>query len=184
MTNDALINGKVVTLSDEERVAAEKFHMTRCLFGWVNGELTIVDDPEDDRDHQHWMLEDYGISPEEFENINRGYMLPFRIQLFVGSDFRPIDLNTISAKDISTLIEFHKTKYRNQIVEIFNGVKVGKVGEIWDPIERIFAVANGIETIDEDITYQCILRRELMSQRSVEVVPNAEAFKSVTVSPE
>ena len=62
MKNDAIINGKQITLSDEERKAGEKFHLSRYPFAWVNNQLVFNDNTNDDRDHQHWLCEDYGLT--------------------------------------------------------------------------------------------------------------------------
>lgn len=140
MTNDALLNGKVVTLSDAEREAGEKFHLERIKFAWINGKLTFGDAPGDDRDHQHWMLEDYGISPEEFETINRGYMLPCRIQLFKGSDFRKVDMKEINAEDLNTLVEYQFLKYGSASAVVYNGVIIKEVGAVWPPIDTVFTI--------------------------------------------
>lgn len=137
MTNDALINGKVQIISDEEKKGAAEFHKKRYPFIWINGKLTFNDNMNDDRDHQHWVCEDYGISVEEFEKSPRGYMLPGRIQLFIGSDFSCIPLHQIEFDDIDHLISVHKSLYPDTAYQIFNGVKVGKIGEIWPPIEEL-----------------------------------------------
>ena len=72
MKNDAIINGKQITLSDEERKAGEKFHLSRYPFAWVNNQLVFNDNTNDDRDHQHWLCEDYGLTVEEWERVPRG----------------------------------------------------------------------------------------------------------------
>lgn len=141
MTNDALINGEVVTLTEHEVLQASTFHKHRVMFAWMpNGELVVHDDPNDDRDHQHWLLEEYDISPQQFESINRGYLLPYRVQLFIGSTFSPIDPSDIKLSDILKLVNMCADKYKSGSVAVFNGVKVGKVGEIWEPIEGLLTV--------------------------------------------
>lgn len=134
MTNDALINGKVVTLTEEEKIAGEKFHRSRVPFAWIDKKLVFNDNAGDDRDHQHWLLEDFGISVEEFETMNRGYMIESRIQLFKGSKFEPINMDDVSVTDFSSLTHKHREIFNSTEVTICNGVHVGKVGEIWEPI--------------------------------------------------
>lgn len=136
MTNDALINGEVHVLNDKERKGAEEFHKKRYSFIWINRKLTFNDNMNDDRDHQHWVCEDYGISVEEFEILPRGYILPGRIQLFIGSDFSSIPLHQIEFDDIAHLISVYETLYPDTAYRVFNGVKVGRVGEIWPPIDE------------------------------------------------
>lgn len=136
MTNDALINSKIIMLSEDEKQEAEKFHKSRYAFAWVNGKL-VFNDKRDDRDHQHWLLEDFSVTIEEFENLNRGYMLPTYIQLFRGSKFSPIDTSEISVLDFKELCKIHGNKYGTDKVEVRNGVKIGKIGEVWPPISII-----------------------------------------------
>lgn len=137
MKNESIINHKTVKLSDSEREAGEEFHKKRYAFAWINGKLTFNDNINDDRDHQHWLCEDYGLTIEDWENTPRWYMIPDRIQMFIGSDFRALDTNLISMGDFHTLLRVHGEKYNTIQVTVYNGVKVGKVGEIWEPIEKV-----------------------------------------------
>lgn len=134
MKSDAIINGKVVELNDKEKKEAEEFHKKRYAFAWINGKLTFNDNENDDRDHQHWLLDDYGVTPEQWEKLPRGYMLPDRIQLFIGSTFSAVPTDLISVTDFAELISKHHTRYNSKEVKVYNGVKIGKVGEVWEPI--------------------------------------------------
>lgn len=71
MTNDALLNGKVILLSDTEITRAADFHKNRYAFAFMKDTIIFNNNPNDDRDHQHWLLDEFGISPVEFENIPR-----------------------------------------------------------------------------------------------------------------
>ena len=137
MKNDAVINGKQITLSDEERKAGEKFHLSRYPFAWVNNQLVFNDNTNDDRDHQHWLCEDYGLTVEEWEKVPRGYMMPGRIQLFIGSQFKPMNTQKLSVTDFQELLTRYWHKYGGQKVVMYNGVKVGKVGEVWEPLIKL-----------------------------------------------
>ena len=137
MTNDAIINNTKVELSADEVKRAASFHKSRYAFAWVNGKLVFNDNENDDRDHQHWLCEDYGITVEEWENTPRGYMMAGKIQLFIGSQFKPLDTNKISVIDFETLLHTQKNKFGTDKVVVYNGVKVGKVGDIWEPLEKM-----------------------------------------------
>ena len=137
MNNDALINNQKVILSEEEASRAASFHLNRYPFAWVKGTLTFNNTPNDDRDHQHWLCEDFGLTVNEFENTLRGYMLPDRIQLFIGSDFRPLNTSLISMSDFSNLLKTHGNRYNTKKVTVYNGVKIGKIGEVWSPLETM-----------------------------------------------
>jgi len=140
MDNKALINGEFVTLSQDQVIGAANFHLSRIPFAWVRGELVINFSANDDRDHQHWLCEDFGLSIEEFEESPRGYMVDGRIQLFIGSSFREInevESTCISEEDHTKLLETHFERFPSTTCNVYNGVHVGKVGERWEPIKQI-----------------------------------------------
>lgn len=133
MTNDAIINHKKVTLTLEEVEGASKFHKSRIPFFMDHhGYLIFNENPEDDRDHQHWMMEDHNYTLEEWESTPRGYFMEGRIQLFRGSSFSPVDISIVANCYVALV-----TKYRSIFGDcpdvICNGVVVGKVGEVWKP---------------------------------------------------
>ena len=140
MKKDAIINGKRIMLPDDERINAEQFHRKRIPFIWIDGTLHINVNENDDRDHQHWVLDDFGILPEQWETLNRGYMLPGKIQLFRSSRFEKIPNNEIDLNndDFKTLVNLNRTVYKQRDVTVYNGVYIGKVGEIWPPIEELY----------------------------------------------
>lgn len=103
----------------------------------VNNQLVFNDNTNDDRDHQHWLCEDYGLTVEEWERVPRGYMMPGRIQLFIGSQFKPMNTQKLSVTDFQELLTRYWHKYGGQKVVMYNGVKVGKVGEVWEPLLKL-----------------------------------------------
>lgn len=136
---EALLNGKMTNLELDEAIKADKFHRNRFAFAWIDGKLTF-NKLGDSRDHQHWLTEDFGLTLQEFEETPRGYIKEGRIQLFKGSDFRKIDIDkdlTDFKSDKESLVKAHNKLFEGVTPEIFNGVKIGKVGEIWPPIEKI-----------------------------------------------
>lgn len=137
MTNDAIINGKVIELDQEEVKRASEFHKKRIPFIIKNDTIIVNNNKEDDRDHQHWVLEDFNIGVEEFEKIPRGYMLPDRVQLFIGSGFEAIDDIILTNKLIDELIDIHFKIFGKSNFNIYNGVKIGKIGDIWKPLNTI-----------------------------------------------
>lgn len=136
MKSEALIHGEMLVLSEDETKGAAEFHNSRLPFIWINGELIFNDKYEtDDRDYQHWILEDFGIQADQFERMPRGYIRPARIQFLLGSHFGKINIAEIE-KDIPKIIARHVEIYGRSF-EIFNGVHVGKVGDIWPPMETV-----------------------------------------------
>jgi len=145
MITEALINGNMQNLTDNEAKAAENFHSNRLAFVFLGTKMKIhFCDFGDKRDHQHWLLEDFGITPDEFEKVPRGYIKFERVQLFKGSSFEPLDLHTVSK--INKLAWEEITKRYKELfgpgnAKVFNGVHVGKIGEVWEPMETLFGLS-------------------------------------------
>ena len=136
---EALINGELRQLNDNEAFEASKFHSTRLAFIWIDGDL-IFNKLGDTRDHQHWVLEDFGISPEKFETLPRGYCKADRIQLFIGSGFKPLEEEHLELfnNSFKYIAVKHKRTFRTKgIIPVYNGVVVGKVGEVWPPLRTV-----------------------------------------------
>ena len=147
ISNVRLIDKKEITLSVDELEAEEKFHRSRIPFAWINGKLEFLLDPEDLRDHHHWLTEDFNIKDCTFERVPRGYMMRERVQLFIGSNF---DCIYGDFKISLTEIELIKYVYRSifpvaplSMVPVYNGVIRGKIGEIWPPKELIMILNMG-----------------------------------------
>lgn len=128
-----IINGKQITLTPEEKKGVEEFHKSRIAFAFLNDGNCAIN-IKDVREHKIYLQEDFGISFDEFENLTRGYIKPGRIVFYKTSEFIPIEnitekvLSVISEK---TLEFFGPGKY-----EIWNGLKIGNLGEEWKPIQR------------------------------------------------
>ena len=142
MTNDAIINKQQIMLTEEEQRKAEEFHKSRIAFIYVDGKIQYNEDKEDDRDHMHWVMEDYGISCNEFENSKRGYISNGRIFLYRGSDFAEIELSEISLQYLVDLIDKHNQYFDGETILVYSGMNIGKVGEIWKPLSCILIIEN------------------------------------------
>ena len=135
--HEALINGEWRKLTESETTAEANFHLNRVPFAWLNNHLVIMENP-DTRDHQHWLCEDYHLSESEFEQTRRGYIMQGKIQFFIGSGFRPMDLSTnpIEILDLDELLSIHNRLFSPGVVKLYNGVHIGKIGDVWPPIEE------------------------------------------------
>lgn len=131
MDSRAIINSNVVTLDEDEIKGAARFHKSRIAFGIINGEVQFNTDKKDDRDHQHWICGDYGLSVKEFENIVRGYMVEGEIYFYTSTSFDEISLEDLSLINLMKVLETYSKHYQTKNVNIYNGVEIGKVGERW-----------------------------------------------------
>lgn len=141
MDKYAIINKNTIELSDKEIENAANFHKRRIAFAFVDGQCRFNDNPDDDRDHQHWVCEDYGLTKEEFENLIRGYMLPGKIFIYQSSHFLEIDLSKLSVEDLLILLRTYKKIYKEEPVTIYNGVEIGVVGEEWPGRAKVLKIA-------------------------------------------
>lgn len=142
MTNDVVINNKRQELSNDEMSKAADFHKNRIAFAFVNKKIVFNTDSNDDRDHMHWIMEDYNLTQSEFETLNRGYISEGKIFLHKGTSFDKVMLNDISLEDIVQLIDKHNDFFSRETILVYNGMKIGKIGEIWKPLSCIFIIKN------------------------------------------
>lgn len=140
MDNKAIINGQNIELSNDEVEGAADFHKKRIAFGEVGGVLRFNLDKSDDRDHQHWLCEDYGLTIEDFEGIIRGYMVDGEVYFYKGSDFRCVGEHNIGLDMLNMILNLYKENLTKKEVVIYNGVHIGKVGERWLPKKRLLVV--------------------------------------------
>jgi hypothetical protein len=126
------VKGKQITLTSEEQLAVEKFHTGRLAFAILNDGRCAIN-AKDPREHKVYLQEDFGISAEEFDTLIRGYIKTGRIVFYKTLDFIPVEaiskeiLDAVSEKALEF---FGAGKY-----EIWNGLKVGKLGQEWPPIQ-------------------------------------------------
>lgn len=140
MDKRAVINKKTVFLNDNEIKNASDFHKKRVAFALRDKDFVFNNDPQDDRDHQHWLCEDYGMSIDEFEHVIRGYMRPGVITIYVSNSFDCVDPFHFSIGNLKQLLDEYKNVFDTETVTINNGVMVKTVGEIWPPKEELMKI--------------------------------------------
>lgn len=128
-----IINGKQITLTPEEKKGVEEFHKSRIAFAFLNDGNCAIN-IKDVREHKIYLQEDFGISFDEFENLTRGYIKPGRIVFYKTSEFIPIE--NITEKVLSVISEKALEFFGPGKYEIWNGLKIGNLGEEWKPIQR------------------------------------------------
>lgn len=114
------------------------FTSIRTPFAFVNGTLYFDEVQNDHRECKQWLAEDYGVTPKAFRNTRRGYISTGRIQLFKGENYEKLNLADISVSDMCKLIAMYQVLIGSGHVLVCNGVKVGTVGDIWEPIDVVF----------------------------------------------
>lgn len=125
----------------------KEFHRKRIMFAYINNQF--VEFINDDRNHLTALKEDYHISDEEFKHIIRGYYLNNEIYIYQGFDFAPVPIHKYPVEMMDDLIgiaDEHAEEHDS--VEIFNGLKIGRIGEQWKPTQLIGICKN------KDIQYQ------------------------------
>ena len=134
MDNKTIINKKEIELTEDEIIRASNFHKSRKAFAIIDNKVIFNNTLDDDRDHQHWLKDAFDIDIDKFEITPRGYLRPDRIQLFVGSAFSSIDTSELSIENLEILLDKHMELYGYcDKVPVYNGVHIGKIGDIWEP---------------------------------------------------
>ena len=108
----------------------KKYHKSRIMFAIINDNLHLVDN--DERSHKEWLEQDFGLNQNHFNDINRGCIKDSIIMVYKGQNFTSISENELSKIIIMVAhkLELDLTKYT-----VYNGVKVGAIGETWGAIK-------------------------------------------------
>ena len=100
------------------------------MFAVINDNLHLVDN--DERSHKEWLEQDFGLNQNHFNDINRGCIKDSIIMVYKGQNFTQISENELSKIIIMVA---HKLKLDLTTYTVYNGVKVGAIGETWGAIK-------------------------------------------------
>ena len=107
-----------------------KFHKKRIAFMIINNEIMFLENNE--MSHYEWYTS-LNLNKEDFKNVVRGYIMDSRA-VFCKGDFSYDDEVIEKAKEYGEMI---KKKYKRKKLELWVGVNVGEIGEIWPPTKLI-----------------------------------------------
>lgn len=136
---NTIINGKNINLTGQESKMVASFHKSRIAFVFLNDEQCVIN-INDQREHRVYLQEEYNISTPEFEQLNRGYIKAGKIVFYKTSSFNKID--NISPTMLKSVLQIAKQYYGLGKYEIWNGLKIGKIGEEWNTPLEIVSVIN------------------------------------------
>lgn len=136
---NTIINGKNINLTGQESKMVASFHKSRIAFAFLNDEQCVIN-INDQREHRVYLQEEYNISTPEFEQLNRGYIKAGKIVFYKTSSFNKID--NISPTMLKSVLQIAKQYYGLGKYEIWNGLKIGKIGEEWNTPLEIVSVIN------------------------------------------
>lgn len=128
-----VLDGKEVLLSREEKAKVDEFHMSRVAFAILKDGSCAIN-VKDVREHRVYLQEDYGVSFEEFENLVRGFIKFGRIVFYKTLSFTPIE--NIPEEVIKMVAEVALNFFGAGEYEIWNGLKISKLGEEWEPVQK------------------------------------------------
>ncbi len=126
------VNGKEIILTREEKSAVNEFHKSRIAFAFFSDGRCAIN-INDAREHKVYLKDDFGISFEEFEHLTRGYIKPGRLVFYTSLNFLPV--KDISEEMVNLLTEKALEFFGPGKYEIWNGLKIGRLGEEWEAIE-------------------------------------------------
>ena len=117
---------------------------------YMNNALVINDTKNDDRAHRHWLSEDFELDPNQWDQINRGYMSRGKIQLFKGSCLAGIDKSWLSDIRVRELMEKYLERFQSFPLVISNGINTVRLEHMWEPAEILYSINElGAEVIAE-----------------------------------
>lgn len=126
------VNGKEIILTREEKSAVDEFHKSRIAFAFLSDGRCAIN-INDAREHKIYLKDDFSISFEEFEHLTRGYIKPGRLVFYTSLNFLPV--KDISEEMVNLLTEKALEFFGPGKYEIWNGLKIGRLGEEWEAIE-------------------------------------------------
>ncbi len=128
------IDDKEIWLTAEEKKQVDNFHKSRIAFAFLSDGRCALN-IHDVREHKIYLQEDFGVSFAEFENLIRGFIIRGRIVFYKSSAFLPIE--NISPQHFAVVYEKAVEFFGKGEYEVWNGLKVGKLGEQWQPIQKM-----------------------------------------------
>ncbi|MDD2239023.1 MAG: hypothetical protein PHH51_03990 [Bacilli bacterium] len=142
LNKNTIINNKKIELSEDEQKGVTVFHKSRTAFAIIfdknNNDYYLAFNKKDAREHRVYLKEDFGITDDKFENLIRGYIKPGKINFYISSFFKPIEIDILTEEIIRDLLLVAKEDFGIGEYEIGNGLIVGKPGGEW-PSENIIA---------------------------------------------
>ena len=100
------------------------------MFAVINDSLHWVEN--DERSHKEWLEQDFGLNQNRFNNINRGCIKDSIIMVYKGQNFTQISENELRK---TIIMVAQKLKLDLTTYTVYNGVKVGAIGETWGAIK-------------------------------------------------
>lgn len=140
LNENTIINGQMVNLSKEEQCDVTNFHKSRIAFAVIfnnDDSYNLAINIKDAREHRVYLQQDFGINDEVFESLVRGYIKHEKIVFYISSHFHPVAPEILTDQLIKDLLLIAGDMFGPGEYMIGNGVKVGKPGEEWAPIDTI-----------------------------------------------
>lgn len=124
------ISKEQLDFENKTNTKEEDFHKSRIIFAVIDNSVHWTDEP---LSHDEWLSGEYNITEEEFENIPRGYIRKeqntVKIICYEGKKF---EKTLITNKQLKALFMIADIQFYYDTIEIYNGVEVGEVGEVWN----------------------------------------------------
>ncbi len=111
--------------------SVKEFHIERVMFYVWNGHV-IIAPKNDSRGHKEFIS-----NQEIYDKCVRGYYTSLKLVVYTGGDdFKMVETAKLQ-KIIPLLIEALNTP---KGTHIYNGVKKGKLGDVWEPLQHFNTV--------------------------------------------
>lgn len=119
----------------------DNFHDSRVVWAIYNGKMYFA---LSEKGHKKWFMDKLNIPESEFENIKRGYIRRsnkdwdvLNVVAYRGSNFEQVELTD---EETAKLLWMTDLIHDCEKMRLYSGVKVGDVGEVWEPLTLIKSV--------------------------------------------
>lgn len=121
----------------------------------------------------NWVTKTFQMSAEQADSLVRGRFFRDHISIYTGIGYHMIDIAALPEKLLQEIVNVGCRLAGTNSIELWNGCKMGLIGDVWDPIESIglFASSSPTDgfinrnpvsaTSDESIVYLDSLYRDL-----------------------
>lgn len=125
------------------------FHKSRLAFAFIGSKLYSTSN--DSRSHSEWLEQDLKVSTGEYEYLIRGYISDNKIYIYTGSKFEPVELSLITLDKLKRLLELANRYNAHDNYMVYNGMKVGYIGEGSKPIMEICTLSNNSFNLNNNV---------------------------------
>ena len=110
---------------------------SRKTFAIINGELHWLSEDSSYSSSREWILNEFPVNVEQFEDVIRGSLFKDHITICKGSNYNKINIDELPDGILREIVAAGCAFAGVDSIEVWNGQVVGKIGMEWPPIENL-----------------------------------------------